>query len=688
MIARKLVLALLFLGILVACSEDELIPRTNPRFSVAFVQMIDQSGAEFAANVYDLGSEEILEYGFVYGLQSRPNLSIDNFISEKGSPGKEFRLKSTHSMPLGSTISVVAFIKTQDGVVYSQPYQFVSKGSDGFLFDRIDIPQEVYFGDTLIVYGSKLSRVPTDYSVSIQRVPAIVTKIRDGSFGIVIPRSVTFQEGVGQIQDFEFELKISDKVLKINKPIKFRSPEFTIGSPSELAYTDSLIIRGKFLYDDNLRVRYTNSTGENFLLKLSDLSDVAMKVGLNAFFTEPNPKLEVVIRGQIYPLEGFLKLKETKINPDQVVKFQEFKGTATIKGQNFNPFLTAYNQLEISPDIFKVDLVSVSSTEMVISFDYQFEKGPGSRISELRMVNAGIPSTNSMRLEWTSPGIPSVLTGDYDYSLGEGRTIGLGGKGYMINSKGIYEVDPISQSFNRIANSPTPGMNPASMFAIPAEGKIYFGAYSNQEVRIAEKLFFVFDPVTRTVKSLPKIPSPDNSLQSVVYYQGSLYYQGDEIEPMTGMDGNIKRYRFDLSKQTWEKLPDLYQPDEMNNSFLSFNYGGKIYSMSIYQYRPFFIDIGLFEFNTSTLTWDLIGPLTRDEESFFDFERVFVIKDKVYIKGRSKINILNLESKTLENPSKLDFYYEFGQGANSFQTQDKFYIFRWNAFWEFDPNYF
>lgn len=684
---RRIIVSIYVLIGLASCTEEEVIPRTNPRFSVAFVQSVDKSGAEFAANVYDLGSEEVLEYGFVYGLQGSLSISSDNFVSEKGSPGREFRLKSTHSMPLGFSINVAAFIRTNEGVVYSQPYRFVSQGSDGFVFDRIEIPQEVYFGDTLFVYGSKLSRVPSDYSASIQSVPAIVTKIKDGSFGVVIPRSVTFQEGVGQIQNFEFEFKVSDKVLKVNKPIKFKSPEFTIGSPSELAYTNDLVIKGKYLHDDNLRVRYTNSEGNNFLLKVSDPSDQEMKVGLNAFFTEPNPKLEVVIRGQVYPLEGFLKLKETKINPGQVVQFRGFGGTAKIKGENFNSFLPDYNQLKISPDIFKVNILSISPSEMEISFEYKFEKGPGSRITELRMSNAGISSSNSVKLEWTNPGIPFVLTNDPNYTLGQGRTVAVGGKGYMINSLGIYEVNPQSQSFDKIANSPTPGMNPAGIFAVPVNGKIYFAGYSKEEIRQAEKLFFVFDPQTRSVKSLPKIPSSDNSFQSIVPYQGSLIYQGDEVDPLTGADGNIKRYRFDLSTNTWEKLPDLYQPDGIFNSFSRFVYKDKIYAISFYQPTSFSFSPGLFEFNTDTFTWSLIGPLSG-QSSFSDAGNIFVIGDNVYIQSRSQISKLNLSIGNREYTSSLLPYSDFALSVNSFQVGEKFYLFAGIAFWEYDPAYF
>lgn len=682
----RILLSFFFLAAFASCTQDEVIPRTNPRFSVAFAQSIDRSGAEFAAEMYDYGSEEILEYGFVYGRTTILKLTTHNFISEKGSPGKEFRLKSDHSMPLGTTIYVAAFIKTESGVVYSEPYSFVSQGSEGFIFERLVIPTEVYFGDTIRVLAKKLSRESQDYSVLIQGETSLVTSITDDSFDVIIPRSVGFDEGVGDVQNFEFEIKVSDKVLKINQPIKFKSPEFIVTSIGDLSYTDDFVIRGKYLHDVNLRIRYNNSFGTNFLLKLNGATDEALVIGLNALFTESNPKLEVVIRGQTYPLEGFLKLKGTTINPGQVSEFRNFFGTIKIKGENFNPFQTDYNQIEISPDIFKVDVLSVSPTEMEISFNYQFDKGPGTRITELRMVNAGISSTNSVKLEWTSPGIPFIITNDFSFTLGEGKTATVGEKAYMINTKGIYEIDPNSQMFNRIANSPTPGLNPASIFAISAEGKIYFGAYTNQEVRLGEKLFFEFDPSTRSVRSLPKIPSSDNSFQSVVYYQGGLYYQGDEIDQL-GRDGNIKRYRFDLAAQSWEKLPDLYQPDEMTNSFSSFEYKGKIYSTSVYLPKPFFLGLGLYEFDTNIFIWKLLGPLSSDN-SFIDGRRSFPIDDKVYILGRSRIYILDMITGKITAPDYLMGYSDFAQNENSFQIGDKFYLFTGTNFWQYDVSYF
>ena len=680
---RKAVLGILIVLLWSSCAEDEVIPRTNPRFSVAFVQSIDGSGAEFAARMVDYGSEEILEYGFVYG---KGSLSIErnNYISEKGVPDEEFRLKSSHSMPAGERIQVAAFVKTSLGVVYSEGYLFTSQGTSGFIFDRLEIDPEVYFGDTIRIFARNLSRIPTDYSATIQGVMAPVVQVTQGSFDVIIPREVGFQEGVGPVQTFGIELKVVDKILKINQPIRFKAPEFTLGAPQELAYSQQVSIRGKYLHDENIRVRYYSKTGKNFLLDLNPKNDGELQVGLNALFSEPNPTLELVIRGQVYPLSGLIKLKETKIAPQQSASFRDFSGVATIKGENFNPLLKEYNQLEISPNAFKTQILSVSATEIEFSYDFDFENFGGSRTTEVRMINGGIPSQNSFKLEWTAPAIPYLLTGYEIFTMDEGRSTTLLGKGYMVNTQGIFEADVQARTFKKLAQNPTPGNHPARIFVQAAEGKLYFATYADQEPS-STKLFFVFDPVTKVVSSLPDIPSPDNSFQSLVYHQGALYYQGDQLSTI-GEDGFIKRVKFDLARRSWEKLPDLYQPDGYRNSFPHFRSNGAILSVGTL-IDPTRMVPAIFRFNTANFEWEfekaLEGNLISSESN-----ELILIGNKVYMKSLYNFHEIDLVSGTIRNPGFLNTRFASFSPSNGFQVGDKFYFFYGDRFWEFDPVYF
>lgn len=669
-----------------SCTEQEVVPRTNPRFSVAFVQSIDKSGAEFAASVFDYGSDEILEYGFVYGKQTNLSVLRDNFVSEQGVPPQEFRLKSTHSMPIGNSINVAAFIRTNTGVIYSKPYQFTSQGSDGFIFDRMEVADEVYFGDTIRIFARNLSRLPEDYSVLIQRSNAIIASVSEGFFDVIIPRSVGFQEGLGPIQNFEFEIKVSDKVLKVNQAIRFKSPEIISGSSGDLAYNEYLVISGKYLYDDNLRVKYLNKEGQNFILESKRIGDNELLVGLNALFSEPNPRLELIIRGQSDPVSGLLRLKETKINPGQSTKFKSFSGIVKIQGENFNPYNFDYNKLEVNPDLLKLEVLSLSSSQMEIAYEFQFDKGPGYRIFELNIDNAGIRSQNALTIEWTRPNIPYIVAGQQSMFLEDGKSTSVLGKGYLLHTNGIFEVDVQTRGFRKVAENPIPGIQPAQIFVLPVEGKIYFATFSGDE--FSEKLFFVFDPVTRLVNSLPSIPSSDNSFQSIVFHQGKLYYQGDDIDRLTGKDGNIQRFKFDLATKSWEKLTNLSQPDEVINYYPSYRYNGKTYSISINTSANFPLGPALFIFNTTTFTWEYKEQLQGELSLFQVPNELIVIDNKVYIKSLYRLQEVDLETKQIEGPSNINGDSGNPYSTNLFQLGNKFYLFYNDRYWEYDPVFF
>ena len=135
---RIIFIGLLVLSLLNACEQEELSPRTNPRFSVAYIQELDDSGAEFASNIYDFGSDEITEYGFLYSLNDYPTLSNSEIVSQQGKPEKEFTLKAKHSLVKGKVYAVVAYIQTTSERVYSEPFGFVSQGAPGFIFEKFE----------------------------------------------------------------------------------------------------------------------------------------------------------------------------------------------------------------------------------------------------------------------------------------------------------------------------------------------------------------------------------------------------------------------------------------------------------------------------------------------------------------------------------------------------------------------
>lgn len=680
MVTRIVFFGLLGL-ILFSCGQEEVAPRTNPRFSVVMVQEVDENGAEFAANIYDYGSEEILEYGFVYGKTSQPTLVNSESVRETGVPSSEFKLKAIHSMRVNETITVSAFIRTSQGVVYSEPRSFTSRGSIGFFIEDIVVAPEVYYGDTIRVFARNLSKSLLQYKARIQGRPAIVGKVTDTYFDVLIPRGLTFSEGFGPAHPFELELDVAGKVVKVEKALTFKKAVFSLEGPQELLYIQDLRVKGQYLFDENLRVRYKDKSGVQWGLKVKEIGELETLIQLNANFTESSPVLEVIIRGEVYKLSDLLKLKETKINPGQRHTFRSFGGSFILKGENFNPYSPNFNQLVFEKDIFDFQITSVTPNQIEVNFNYKYGTS-AVRETPVLITNAGYTPKENLILEWASPGIPVIFTEPKYHQMG--RTVSLNEKGYYLGPEGIFEINIFAKTFRKLADVPVPGQDPTKFFAYPAEGKIYFGTFYGQEF-ISEKKFYSFNPANNLVTTLPNIPSSDTHFQSIVYHQGALYYQGDEVDRNTGADGNIRRYKFTISKGTWEKLPDLYQPNGLNDTYPTFEWNGQTYSASITQPSNFTIGSALYRFDTNSFAWvkvqDLNGMFAN-----FQVNQLHRLGNKVYTKSQFQFVELDLDTFQVKNPS----YLSGGDSppAYGFVASGKLYYMVGDRISEFDPKYF
>ena len=78
------------------------------------------------ANVFDYGSDEIIEYGFIFNSRSQLDIEKDEVVKESGSPGKSFTLMSNYSLDQSKTYYVKVFIRTNKAVVYSDVISFKS----------------------------------------------------------------------------------------------------------------------------------------------------------------------------------------------------------------------------------------------------------------------------------------------------------------------------------------------------------------------------------------------------------------------------------------------------------------------------------------------------------------------------------------------------------------------------------
>lgn len=675
--------------LMLSCQTDELEPVKNPRFSVAFIQEIDASGAQFAANVYDFGNEEILEYGFVYAESVQPRIENAERVSTSGKPGQFFEIKASYSMQFGNKYYVAAYMKTASGYVYSATVEFESKGSEGFVFQRMEIPNPLYFNDTITVFGQNLSRIPKNYDVSVEGAPARVVEVNEGNFRFLLPEEFNFDDRIIYEQTLRFYFRVAGKDLEVSSPFYFRNPTFESTPIQHVNFDQEVYIEGDFLEGQDLRVYYKEE-GYEYNLPVSFRSKNKFGFKPAARFLSQKPKIEVWIRGGRYELSETFSLNPSDFEQGQ--EFSIFGGDGiTAKTVNKNIYNPYYNSLVSDVEgsyvqVYETGLDNPNEIFFSIGSDYNVV----SRSNKVYFDNFGKKSTNYVTVSLLNPYLPVLRTPENFQSIAymQGRGVSDGEKGYFFREKQVYRFDPNLQKLDVVAeNTNNQVFNLANVFAMKApNGKIYTGA-DNIIPPGGSLDFFEFDPATAKLAKLPNIPTKHAQPRAVYTTDQYLYYEGGfyMVEGF-GYTESTERWRYSFAGKVWEKMADAITEESYIRRHVPFRYQGKLYLIG--QEDGTFGNI-LFVFDEQSEQWSKVATLQPNYA--VSTNEVFVIGDEAYM-GYGN-GLWKLDLKTFEETQ-----FSFIDGSNlnfglaplvSVGMNNKFYFFnRYYNIVEFDPEFF
>jgi len=653
--------------LLMACEKDEIKPRTNPQFSVAFIQDIDETGVEFAANIYDYGSVEILEYGFVYDMNSNPRVDRSELVKAEGRPDTFFSMKALHSMVKGQKYNVAAYIKTTESVVYSAIMTFVSEGSTGFVFEKFEMPEPLYFGDTITVWGKNMSRHPSLYQFFIQNAKADIIEVNEDNFKVKIPNVFVFPRAPDLPLDFQ--IKVADKILKISEKVKFKAPIFII-EPTNFDYIDTLTIRGQFLESNEVLIRYVaNNTSYNIAPLLTTSEEIVFLPRVH--FKSLEPEFTLTIRGETYSFKNF------KINPTEIKAGQNFNqllySPFSIKVTNPNPYFPQIHRL-YSPAISNLNLIPTRIEKGFITYQISSSSN-GFYPRNLKLaINTLEHITDRIEFSANDAGLKYMGA---SLSIENSRGISHAGKGYLFLKEEIKVVDPTVRTIDKVATIPDSN-HPAALFLIKhTTGKIYMGGYNRNGDRVLRS----FDPVTKSVVLLGAIPSNVKNPKAAYVTDRYLYYEGtySTYSFITNRYSDWEEaYRFDLQTSEWQKLDN--ENDHLGNFFYwrTFTFEGDLYT---FRRDPSDGSLKIQRFDPSTERWQVLYTYSYNGDIF----EVFVLGEFVYYNVQGSKYRVNLRNWEREKVSNINFYFS---NHLSFQSGSKFYIYASPFFYEFDPEFF
>ncbi|WP_162340573.1 Kelch repeat-containing protein [Cyclobacterium salsum] len=677
---------------LFGCVNPEMTPRTNPRFSVAFIQEIDESGAEFAANVYDFGSEEILEYGFLYSTHWNPRPAYAEELKQTGKPEKYFILKAEHSMAKGEIYYVVAYVKTLSGVVYSEPHPFVSKGTVGFIFEKFDYNQPLFFGDTVAVYGENLSSVIANYKVTFQGEEARVIEVQKHFFKFIIPDFQNFDR-YSEPDVFRISMEIVDKEMEMNVLMPFREPEFADMAIQQIDYGGTVEILGDYLVDPNLVVTISPQPSEypirgTVTMVSADRNKIVFKP--NPVYAGEENVIELEIRGKKYNLgSGVFKYNPTELDPGQHI-VTGYGDQFSITGKNINYAAPYYHRGVLNGQTYEINYEQSNSETLSLRFvtqGYLFD-----RINDFRVQTFDNVSQNSATIELTDPDIPFMRKPIPSIALAEylrfGNMTSFEGKGYALGNKEIFEVAVASRSMTPLRALQLGTYRLSFTFSVAHGENWYLGGGQTTDLNPSNRAFFVFNLRSGEIRRLPDLPLDQRNPMLVHVVNDHLYVEGGHT-PERGEDHRL-RYKFDIRSEKWVRLPDKEEGRMVVGRTVPFTFNGRHLAFG----EPDGTGdehSGLFEFDLTTERWNLVKRFSDIGRMGVKTDEVFIVGNKAILMG-IEIFVLDLETMemsqvtNLSHPSYLTC--EFLR-VMAFMANGKIYAWDCNeTFWEIDPERF
>jgi hypothetical protein len=176
--------------ILSHCKKDNQTPRSYPRLRNTVVSDITEKGAGFAADLYSMGTEKIIEHGFVWGTTD-PNIHYSDRIQlgPCDTPG-------IYSAYIASTLRkdikyiVKPYVQTADHVVYGIPIDFKSLGSSAPLIYDFE-PHTAEWLDTITITGKNFSFLANENIVKLNQTVCDTWISTDSTLKVIVNSSLS-----------------------------------------------------------------------------------------------------------------------------------------------------------------------------------------------------------------------------------------------------------------------------------------------------------------------------------------------------------------------------------------------------------------------------------------------------------------------------------------------------------------
>ena len=220
------------------CTEDKEHARSYPRLKTNPVSGITGNGATFNGEIYSLGTEPILDHGFVWGHTDIPTLGINKTVLGPCSTAGPYSYDIVSSLAKDVEYTVWSFVQTADHIVYGTSVKFTSLGSGAPSITGFE-PHSAAWNDTLRISGKNFSGNASQNIVKLNNIACNVLLATDTSIYAVVNPKVSDPENIVSVELAGNLARYSTDTFRLIPPV------IKDYSPKKVLWGDTLLIKGE-----------------------------------------------------------------------------------------------------------------------------------------------------------------------------------------------------------------------------------------------------------------------------------------------------------------------------------------------------------------------------------------------------------------------------------------------------------
>jgi hypothetical protein len=581
---KQIILNVLFIGICIFlsnCEEEKPVPHDYPRVKTLPVSNITEEGAVFSADLYELGTGTITEYGFEWGITAKTTNVFDNKIKLNYLDGSELLSYDVRCGLYSDTLySVRAFIATEKYLVHGNIVSFRSSGSNPPIIVSF-LPKEGTWGDTIKIKGRYFSEAIKNIQVSLGSFNSTIISNNDTTIICIVPDNIPDKT-------VPILVTVTGKQTQSKDSFYLISPFIESISPQQGTFDDLVTITGKDFSPivgknevkfNNIPAQVIQASKTMVIVKVpreirNKVNNITISVNLQL---SNSNILFNILKPEIYSLSPASGFTGSNIQ---------------INGNNFNPQLSGNIILSGT----KQGVIQSSSRNTIIvklpsgiyitrSFPIEVKVGDQNVFTENFTLldpwirKADIPHNQFGRHSATAfslNGMGYVGLGDgyvgsnfwkYDPLVNEWSQITpfpgsnrqgaasfvIGDKGYVggggTDLQDFWSYDPILNSWTRVADFP--GINYYRTYGFSVNGKGYVVA------RTPSSNFWEYDAVSDKWTQKKDFPI---SSDAYPFYPDAGFIINNKIYIYSadGTTADNQLWEYDINSDTWTRKADVF----------------------------------------------------------------------------------------------------------------------------------